>query len=489
MLIDSLFELFFLSLPFMILRYAGLYFVMRKAGLSPIKAIIPIYNRIQWLKLVGKPMWWMIIFFIPLVNVFYFATLSTELLKRFNRHSFWQQFAGVMLPFFYYLYLGLSADEKFIGDKYTVPKKSATREWVDAILFAVVAATFIRSFFIEAYTIPTGSMEKTLLVGDFLFVSKMHYGSRIPMTPIAFPFAHHTLPIIGGKSYLEWIKFPYYRLPKFVDIKRNDIVVFNYPIDADPPVSRPIDKRENYIKRCVGLPGDTIVIRRGNLYVNGMKNWNAQKQQYNFWVQTNGSGFNQSGLESIGIDAPDVIPVNYNGLYMMWLTKEQHDAITQYKNVLRVDSILLPDPNFPMENTFPCNPRFQPQFTGDIKDFPWNADNFGPLYIPKEGATLAINIHNISLYSRIISIYEGHTLDVKGDKIFIDGKESTTYTFAMNYYWMMGDNRHNSEDSRFWGFVPEDHIVGKAWFIWMSWDSNTHKIRWDRLLHPIHGQE
>ena len=307
MLIDSLFELFFLSLPFMILRYAGLYFVMRKSGLSPIKAIIPIYNRIQWLKLVGKPMWWMIIFFIPLVNVFYFATLSTELLKRFNRHSFWQQFAGVMLPFFYYLYLGLSADEKFIGDKYTVPKKSATREWVDAILFAVVAATFIRSFFIEAYTIPTGSMEKTLLVGDFLFVSKMHYGSRIPMTPIAFPFAHHTLPIIGGKSYLEWIKFPYYRLPKFVDIKRNDIVVFNYPIDADPPVSRPIDKRENYIKRCVGLPGDTIVIRRGNLFVNGMKNWNAQKQQYNFWVQTNGSGFNQSGLESIGIDAPAIL--------------------------------------------------------------------------------------------------------------------------------------------------------------------------------------
>jgi signal peptidase I len=350
--------------------------------------------------------------------------------------------------------------------------KSKTREWTEAIIFAVVAATLIRTFLIEAYTIPTPSMEKTLLVGDFLFVSKISYGARIPNTPLSFPFAHNTMPIIGTKSYLEWIKLGYHRLPGFSHIKNNDVVVFNYPAENE---GRPVDKRENYIKRCIAIPGDTLVIKSADVYVNGKKNWKAPKREEEYEVYTDGTPINDKILRDLDISEGG--PTETPGIYHYYLTDENVAKLRQLNNVKSVEQYI--------------ETRIDPRgslFPGDVQDFPWTIDNYGPLVVPKKGVTVDLSPKNIAMYARIISVYEGHTLSEDGDKIIIDGKEATKYTFGMDYYWMMGDNRHNSSDSRYWGFVPEDHIVGKASFIWMSWDTNGSlfgKIRWSRLFHGI----
>jgi signal peptidase I len=356
-------------------------------------------------------------------------------------------------------------------------KKSKTREWIDALIFAVIAATIIRTFVMEAYTIPTPSMEKSLLVGDFLFVSKMHYGARIPNTPLSFPFAHNTMPLIGGKSYLEWIKIPYLRIPGFEKIENNDIVVFNWPRDDD---SRPVDKKENYIKRCIAIPGDSLEIRDGMVYINGAKNIEYPGQQMDYFVNTDGTAINERVLDELGIDAGS--PTNVPGQFYFFLTEAQSESVKKLGNVKTVIPLIQSPGDIPTigDAIFPA----------DARHFPYNIDNFGPLVIPQKGTTVELSPANIALYHRIISQYEKHSLDItKEGKIMIDGKESNAYTFAMNYYWMMGDNRHNSQDSRYWGFVPEDHIVGKAWFIWMSWDRNGSfgsKIRWSRLFNSIH---
>jgi len=351
-------------------------------------------------------------------------------------------------------------------------RKSKTREWVDAIIFAVIAATLIRTFFIEAYTIPTPSMEKSLLVGDFLFVSKLSYGPRVPNTPLSFPFAHHTMPLIGGKSYLEWIKIAYHRLPGFGKIKNNDVVVFNWPAET---LGRPVDKKENYIKRCIGIAGDTIFISDRQVYINGKPVEAPEKSQFTYHVKTDGSGFNPSALSKINIT--DGGPTSASGDFAFTLSKEGVDKMKEMYNVKVVEPMVDSKGNFE-EYIFPFSHRY-----------PWNADNFGPLYIPKKGATIKLSVENIPMYKKAISDYEQNTLEVKDSIIYINGKPATDYTFKMDYYFMMGDNRHNSADSRFWGFVPEDHIVGKAVFIWMSWNTNGSffdKIRWSRLFRPIH---
>lgn len=357
--------------------------------------------------------------------------------------------------------------------KKTKKKKSKTREWVDALIFAVIAATLIRSFVLEAYTIPTPSMEKSLMVGDFLFVSKMHYGARIPETPLSFPFAHHTMPLIGGKSYLEWIHIPYYRLPGFQNIKNNDVVVFNYPMED----FRPVDKRENYIKRCIGIPGDTIELQDAEVYINGKKNTDWPGQQTDYLVTTDGTAINNRLLEDL--DISESSPTNIPGQFRFNLTQQNSQKLATLKNVKSIKPLIL-SKGLVAEALFP----------GDTKHFPWNIDNYGPVWIPKKGVTINLNKENIALYQRLITVYEGHKLDLTKDgKIMLDGTEVNNYTFGMNYYWMMGDNRHDSYDSRYWGFVPEDHIVGKAWFIWMSWNKGGtffDKIRWSRLFHGIH---
>jgi signal peptidase I len=376
-------------------------------------------------------------------------------------------------------------------------------EWVDAIIFAVVAASVIRLYFVEAYTIPTASMEKTLLIGDYLFVSKFNYGPRTPNTPIAFPFVHHTMPFSKTmKSFSTLIQLDYYRLGGLEKIKNDDVVVFNFP-EGDTVVLqhqdqsyyqivrelgrenvmqnfeigvRPVDKQENYIKRCVGIPGNTIQVINGVLYVNGKMQQDIATRQYNYVVQTNGSEINERVFDELGISIADRHEIQ-PGVYIIPMSAEKAATLKQLPNVVNIAPNLRKkgdkaDYIFPHDNLYN-----------------WNEDFFGPLYLPKRGVAIQLNTNVLPLYRRAIETYEHNKLEVKGKDIYINGKLAKTYKFKMDYYWMMGDNRHNSADSRFWGFVPEDHIVGKAAFIWMSVDADKSfpaNIRWSRLFRFVH---
>jgi len=351
-------------------------------------------------------------------------------------------------------------------------KKTAGREWLDAIVFAVIAATIIRTLFIEAYTIPTGSMERSLLIGDFLFVSKINYGARTPITPVAFPFAHHTMPITNTKAYWDGIQLPYYRLPGLGKIKRYDVVVFNWPMDTVN--NRPVDKKENYIKRCQGLPGDTLSVVKAQVYVNGKASEDPPQAQTSYYVKTDGTPLNPKTMQQMGITGAE--GVSPDGTYGLTLTPENYLKVKAFPVVKTITPVLALPGQMDKEPLI---------FPGDSLHA-WNADYYGPIIIPAKGMTMALNTNNINIYRRAISVYERNKLEVNGDQILINGIKSNSYTFKMNYYWMMGDNRHNSLDSRYWGFVPEDHIVGKALFIWMSWDDDQKKIRWERLFQDIH---
>jgi signal peptidase I len=359
-------------------------------------------------------------------------------------------------------------------------KKSKTREWVDAIIFAVVAATLIRTFFIEAYVIPTPSMERSLLVGDFLFVSKINYGPRLPMTPIAFPFAHHTMPLIGTKAYWDGLELSYHRLPGLTTVKRGDVVVFNYP--ADTINNRPVDKRENYIKRCQGIAGDTLSVVNAQVYVNGKAAPNPPGEQMEYTYQTTGEGLNPEILDELNV-------TTYDGHQYPAMTATSAATLKGYSNVKNFAPAIAPkgisEDVFPRGGVAPIHVML----TKTLPDYHWNVDNYGPVIIPKKGWTVTLDSLSFPIYERAIEVYENNKLEVRNGDIYINGQKTNTYTFKMNYYWMMGDNRHDSEDSRYWGFVPEDHIVGKALFIWMSWDDNGSffgKIRWSRLFNGIH---
>ena len=353
-------------------------------------------------------------------------------------------------------------------------KKSEVRSWIDAIGFAVIAATILRTFLIEAYTIPTSSMEKSMLIGDFLFVSKVAYGPRVPITPIAFPLVHHTMPIGNGKSYSEVVKLPYHRMKGLGEIERNDCVVFNWPAET---LGRPVDKKENYVKRCVGVPGDKIELINAQLMVNDapQEEPEGMKKQWHYNVSTKGTGLNPNIL----YEKYDITEGGYGrnkNEYNLTLTNESRDAIQSFTNVSSVKrqyekAGIYADYIFPHD-----------------KKYKWNVDNFGPITVPAAGETVNITTENLSIYKDIIERYENNKLEVVAGEIYINDKVATTYTFAMDYFWMMGDNRHNSADSRFWGFVPENHIVGKALFVWMSWDKNAKglkKIRWNRLFRSV----
>ena len=497
-----------LSILFTIASITGLWGIFTKAGEAGWKILVPFYNLYIWLKIVRKPLWWYIFLLIPFINVFVILLMVVETLKCFKKYGLLEQAAGVIFPFICLPYLAFSSDEKY-HDPSTLPpvRKTAVREWVDAIIFAVIAASIIRIFFFEAYTIPTPSMEKSLLVGDYLFVSKISYGPKVPNTPLSFPFVHHTLPLTEStKSYLEWIRLPYYRFPGFSSIKNMDVVVFNYP-DGDTLstklqsnvsyyqlvrqfgrdavwnnkqyfgdiIARPVDKRENFIKRCIGIPGDSIQIVDRKVIINGQEEKNPGKRQFKYLVHTDGNPINRKNLENL--DITENISTDNNGTYELVLSDAAIEGIKQFSNVKSIEPVIVRkgiwDPNiFPFDSAYS-----------------WNVDNFGPIWVPKAGITVRINTSNIMLYKRIIGVFEGNNLQIHAGKIFINGKEADSYTFRMNYYWMMGDNRHNSADSRYWGFVPEDHVVGKASFVWLSLDSNKTlfegKIRWSKLFHFV----
>ena len=386
-------------------------------------------------------------------------------------------------------------------------KKPVWREWLDAGLFAIVAATLIRTFFFEAYTIPTGSMEGTMLVNDYLFVSKLAYGPRIPKTPLAVPLVHNTMPFTGGRSYTEAVQWKYHRMPGFGHVERNDVVVFNYPcgdtVMVEQPesdyyqacriagrenimnrfqiITRPVDKEENYIKRCVAIPGDVLEIKNARVYINGQPNVLFPHSKLNYLVKTT------HGVPAVeeDIQITDNMPPPPPGYLAYNLANDQVDVVKKANNVTSVEPWIMFGPGVsaadPGDWVFPL----------DTANFKWNRDNFGPLTIPKEGVTVSLTPQNIALYRRIIRNYEGNTLDEQNGKFIINGKEANSYTFKMDYYWMMGDNRHNSLDSRYWGFVPADHVVGKAWFVWLSYgDGGMLKdMRWRRLLRGIHSLE
>ena len=476
-----------------IVHFAGTWKLYVKAGRKFWEAAIPIYNGIVLFKIINRPWWWIFLLFIPIVNLIMFPVIWVETLRSFGKNSNTDTALGVITFGMYLYYINYTQDVSYISDRSLLPRTSAG-EWISSILFAVVAATIVHTYFMQPYTIPTSSLEKTLLVGDFLFVSKFHYGARTPMTPISFPMVHDTIPVAKLKSYLPNPQIPYFRFPGFQDIKRNEIVVFNWPVDnyidiGPPPKGyayKPIDKKSNYVKRCVGLPGDSLEVKDGYVYINGKQNElpDRAKLQFGYVFATSKPLNPKFAIEQYNIT--DLYPMDQNyRTFQAHMTDEEYE---KFKNYPSLDTII--------KTTTKKGEWNESTFPNDSK-FPWNSDHFGPIYIPKAGTTAAITPETIDLYKRIIEVYEGseigieHTITQSGTQVLLNDNPITEYTFKMDYYWMMGDNRSNSQDARMWGYVPFNHVVGKPVLVWMSWDSNAkgivNKIRWERLFTTVGG--
>ena len=495
----------------------GLYGMFKKAGITPWKGLIPYYNTWCMVDKMQLKKIWFFLQFIPIAGQFITIWIMIKFTEHFGRFSLWHHFLTVFFPFIYFPYLGFSDKERYAGTTVVKNyKKGIVREWIDAAVFAIVAATLIRTFVFEAYTIPTPSMEKTLLVNDFLFVSKFAYGPRIPETPLALPFMAHNITGTNMKSYVEWIKIPYTRW--FAKpIKREDIVVFNFPANdtliddpqhgseityyqeilsrmmadrvsedearkrvlaqySDLIIMRPVDKREFLIKRCVAIAGDTLQIKNRIVYINGVAEVLPEHHEFNYLVTTSGP-LDPDQLNNTGIqDNPDDVDRNQvqmlnSNSYIIGMSDAEKLQLKMFPAVKDIQPV-------PLNNDEKGIYLF-PYEAGDG----WTADDYGPMWIPKKGVAIPLNPENMRRYQRCIVTYEGNKFEEKNGQYFINDKPATSYTFKMDYYWMMGDNRGNSLDSRYWGFVPEDHVVGKASFIWFSHGING--IRWSRIFQKI----
>lgn len=478
-----------------------------KAGRKAVEAFIPIYNLVILMKIINRPRWWVILLFIPIINLIMIPVIWVETIRSFGKNSNLDTILVVVTLGFYIAFLNYTSGKlNYIQDR-ELKSPTKTGDTVSSLLFAIIVATLVHTYVIQPFTIPSSSLEKTLLIGDFLFVSKINFGARTPMTTIAMPMVHDSIPLLRTKSYLfnddvtkketsliNKLQLPYFRFPSIEKIERNEIVVFNQPADTlrdmdnfhpDRNYYKPIDKKTNLVKRCVGIPGDSLEIRDGDLYINGKVSImpESAKPQFNFLVDTKGQTISQDALVN-RYGARDgmkyengVFALTNNGEYFLTLTEKEAALITNNPLVKSVTKNL--SPKGKDEGVFPHVPSLG-----------WNIDNFGPIYIPKKGAVIKLDLKTLPFYKRIIQEYEKNTLKVNGEQIVINGKVSNTYTFKQDYYWMMGDNRQNSLDARFWGYVPFDHVVGKPVFIWFSWDKDAagiNKVRWNRIFSVVNG--
>ena len=531
------FQWFLFFLIVQLIHFLGTFQLYKKAGRKSWEAIIPVYNAIVLMQIIRRPKWWVILLFIPIINLMMFPVLWVETLRSFGKNSSKDTLLGIATLGFYLFLINFDPKIVYNQDRDLSPK-TWFGEWINALLFAVIAATLVHNYFIQPYIIPTGSLEKTLLIGDFLFVSKFHYGARTPTSAVSFPMVHDTIPIIKTRSYLKKPQLPYFRLPGFQEVQRNEIVVFSWPADTvrkffvkEKGIKKPIDKKSNYVKRCVGIPGDTLEIINGFVHINGIQNKLPERAR----TQYSHFGYNKKGVSSKML--LDNGYKNFTRKYRIEnITQESYEALVPYilgriSNDINNFVVITPSAGLPPRLLGKLRLRakelldVQKELTLTLKEaqelqekgildsivrkitktktansnfFPneipydWNEDNFGPILIPKSGMTIELNESNLPLYKKIIREYENNTLTKKGSSLFINGKEATTYTFKKDYYWMMGDNRHRSEDSRYWGYVPDDHILGKPILIWFSIDGindgiKNWKIRWDRLMTTVSG--
>lgn len=528
--------LFFMAVQ--AIHFVGTWKLYVAAGKKAWQAAIPIYNALVLMEILRRPKWWVILLFIPVINLMMFPVVWVETLRSFGKDRTIDSMLGIVSLGLYIMVVNYNPSTTYVADR-SMGAKTWVGDWINALLFAIIAATLVHNYFIQPYIIPTGSLEKTLLIGDFLFVSKFHYGARTPMTAVAFPMVHDTLPIAKVRSYLNHPQLPYFRLPGFQKVERNEIVVFSWPADTvrrffvkEKGVRKPIDKKSNYVKRCVGLPGDTLEIINGFVHINGKQNVlpDRAKTQYTHYA------YNAKGVSSRKLAALNI--KDFQRKYRIEnITQATYDAISPYilgrltndidnfivltpsaglppklvgKLRLRVKEILEAKKELTLtlqeaeqlrkENYLDSLVRrVTTQKTPNTSFFPnalpydWNEDSFGPIVLPKRGTTVELNEKNLPLYKKIIREYEGNTLEKKDNEITINGKVTNQYTFQQDYYWMMGDNRHRSEDSRYWGFVPENHIVGKPVLIWFSIEGindgiRNWRIRWDRIMTTVKGK-
>ncbi len=504
--------IFFFALQ--VVHGLGTWKMYKAAGYNPVTAFIPIYNAVVLTRIINRPWYWVILLFLPVVNLIMFMVVWVEMCRAFGFNKQKDTILAVVSLGFYLYYINYTQPLNHIEDRSLHPS-SKQGEWISSLLFAIVAATIVHTYVIQPFIIPTSSLEKTLLVGDFLLVSKFHYGARLPMTTIAAPMVHDSIPVAGVKSYLSRPQLPYTRLPGFQKVHRSDIVVFNWPVDSIDVYGaddqkfhyKPIDKKTNYVKRCVGIPGDTLSMVDSKVYINGepLELPDRAKLQFTYELETDGYVFNEQQLIQeygltdgfgqgrrrdnnkdvlqISAATPEAIERLKATGHILKVTRQDDPPSSQYRGKLR-------DPK--NENSVYEVPHVFP-YTGLYNN---TNDDRAPFLIPAKGMTTSINFENIHYFKRIIEIYEGSQLgivnqvEIRGENVLLNNMPLTSYTFKDNYYWLMGDNRDNSLDSRFWGYVPETHIVGKPVFIWMSYDTNKSfpsAIRLDRLFTTIHG--